>query len=182
LAENGIVPLSTGELKRHYPDLFGTKDKGRTAIKAVKDKYPEIAQIIKVGGISSINTISRQYPTYFYKTTALIRYTPDLKGGQPVYALIQKRDKKSLQDTLDGLTATKLIPENNKIKISSINKKVHYEIISLILKELVPLPDKPLEIQFYDEKEQTWVPELNNNTTDQCGVVNGGCYYFSKHN
>jgi hypothetical protein len=76
LAQHDIVPLGTGELIRHFPDLFDTKDKARTAIKALTDRYPELGQKVNVGGISSINTINRQYPTYFHKTTALIRYTP----------------------------------------------------------------------------------------------------------
>ena len=167
LADNDIVPLSTGELIRHYPQSFDTKDKARTAIKQLANKFPGLMAKTEVGGISSINIINRQYPTYFHKTTALIRYTPDQKGAKPVYALIRKRSGKSLQDVLDELTPTKL---KSAIDIS-------YEIKGFILRELKPSPNRLCGKQYFDEQEQRWVSKPNSNTTDKCGDVNGRVYY-----
>ena len=170
LAQRDMVPLGTGELMRHFPDLFDTKDKALTAIKAVTDKYPEFGQKIKVGGISSISIINRQYPTYFHKTTALIRYTPDRKGAKPVYALIRKQPGRTLQDVLDALTPTK-----NKSAIG-----ISYEIAGFILKEPKPSPNKLGGQQYFDEQEQRWVLKPNNNTTDECGDVDGRTYYITE--
>ena len=180
LAKHDIVPLGTGELIRHHPDLFDTKDKARTAIKAVTVKYPELGQRIKVGGISSINIINRQYPTYFHKTTALIKYTPDKKGAKPGYALIRKRQGQSLQQVLDGLTTTKPIKPRKR---SANNTKVpptHYDIQGFISKELLPLPDPLCKKQYYDEQQRKWGTKPNKDTTDECGNDNGRVYYVTQ--
>jgi hypothetical protein len=180
LAQHDIVPLGSGELMRHHPDLFDTKDKARTAIKAVTDRYPELGQKIKVGGISSINIINRQYPLYFHKTTALIRYTPEKKGAKPVHALIVKRQGQSLQQILDELTPTKPIKPR---KMSANNTNVpttHYDIQGFIGKELRPLPDPLRKKQYYDEQQRKWVTRRNKDTTDVCGNDNGRVYYVTE--
>ena len=170
LADNGIVPLSTGELMRHHSVQFGTKDKARTALKQLFAKFPDLDPKTKVGGISSIRYINRRYPTYFHKTTALIRYTPDFRGAKPVYALIRKMPDKSLQDTLDELTPT----------ISQSATGVSYEIKGFILREPKPLPNKMDVKQYFDEQDQKWVLRPNKNTTDECGLDNGRAYYRSE--
>jgi hypothetical protein len=180
LAQNGIVPLGTGELMRHYPDLFNTKDKARTAIKQLTDKFPNIASKSKVGGISSISIINRQYPTYFNKTTALIRYTTDTKGAKPVYALIRRHEGKSLQDTLNDLTPTKSIRPSKKSSKQKNIPGISYEIAGFILKEPHPLPNKLDARQYFDENERNWVLKPNSNTTVECGVEKGRAFYLTK--
>ena len=180
LAKYDIVPLGSGELMHHHPDLFDTKDKARTAIKAVTDRYPEIGQKIKVGGISSINIINRQYPTYFHKTTALIRYIPDKKGAKPVYALIRKRQGHSLQQTLGKLTPTKP-PKPRKRSANNTNvPPTHYDIQGFSGKERHPLPYPLRKKQYYDEQQSKWVTRRNKDTTDECGNDNGQVYYVTQ--
>jgi hypothetical protein len=179
LAKHDIVPLGSGELMRHFPDLFDTKDKARTAIKAVTDRYPELGQKIKVGGISSINIINRQYPTYFHKTTALIRYTPDKKRAKPVYALIRKRQGHSLQQILDELTPTKPTKPRKRSANNTNVPPTHYDIQGFIVKELPPLPDPLRKKQYYDEQQRKWVTRPNKDTTDVCGNDNGRVYYVT---
>jgi hypothetical protein len=180
LAQRDIVPLGTSELMRHFPDLFDTKDKARTAIKKLKDKYPRLAQKIKVGGISSINIINRQYPTYFHKTTTLITYIPDKKGAKPVYALIRKRQGHSLQQILNELTPTKPTKSRKKSSKNTNVPPTHYDIQGFIMKELRPLPDPLRKKQYYDEQQCKWVTKPNKDTTDVCGNDNGRVYYVTK--
>jgi hypothetical protein len=180
LAQRDIVPLGTGELMQHFPDLFDTKDKARTAIKAVTDRYPELGQKIKVGGISSINIINRQYPTYFHKTTALIKYTPDKKGAKPVYALIRKRQGYSLQQILDELTPTKPTKPRKRSANNTNVPPTHYDIQGFIGKELRPSPDPLCKKQYYDEQQRKWVTRRNKNTTDVCVNDNGRVYYVTE--
>lgn len=180
LAKHDIVPLGSGELMRTFPNLFDTKDKARTAIKAVTVKYPELGQIIKVGGISSINIVNRQYPTYFNKTTALIRYTPDKKGAKPVYALIRKRQGHSLQQILDELTPTKPTKPRKSSANNTNVPQTHYDIQGFIVKELRPLPDPLRKKQYYDEQQREWVTKPNKDTTDVCGNDNGRVYYVTE--
>jgi len=180
LAKHDIVPLGSGELMRTFPNLFDTKDKARTAIKAVTDRYPELGQIIKVGGISSINIINRQYPTYFHKTTALIKYTPDKKGAKPGYALIRKRQGHSLQQILNELTPTKPTKTRKRSANNTNVPPTHYDIQGFIAKELPPLPDPLRKKQYYDEQQRKWVTRRNKDTTDVCGNDNGRVYYVTK--
>jgi hypothetical protein len=180
LEQRDIVPLGTGELMRHFPNLFDTKDKARTAIKAVTVKYPELGQKIKVGGISSINIINRRNPTYFHKTTALIRYTPDKKGAKPVYALVRKRQGHSLQQILDELTPTKPTKSRKRSANNTNVPPTHYDIQGFIGKERHPLPYPLRKKQYYDEQQSKWVTRRNKDTTDECGNDNGRVYYVTK--
>ena len=135
---------------------------------------------MKVGGVWSINNINRRNPTYFHKTTALIRYTPDKKGAKPVYALVRKRQGHSLQQILDELTTTKPIKPRKRSVNNTNVPPTHYDIQGFISKELLPLPDPLCKKQYYDEQQRKWGTKPNKDTTDECGNDNGRVYYVTQ--
>ena len=104
LADNNIAPLSYSELARIYPAQFNSIKVARTDVNNFFKRYTTIKDVVKsnLSALLPIYNTNREKGTQFqhYKELKLVRYTRNIKGAKPCFAVVFDIDANEIEKAL----------------------------------------------------------------------------------
>jgi putative DNA primase/helicase len=107
LSKIKVMPLAYNELKRMHPEQFSTIKKARVAVNGFYDRYSSIKKVAKsnLSAFLPIYSINREKGTQFqhYKELGLVRYTRNITGSKPCFAVIFDIEANEIEEALTTL-------------------------------------------------------------------------------